>query len=172
LPFYFAAAKKSYLHLQYQLQLVYMIPADCIQLYTYSIYSVMINMIIWSTACIQVSFYTRTDNKKEKSEGKSLLTSVDMTDTPCSSVMIPETIVQVYVTWPSTNRFCKPPSILSAVEIRKWNLVFVCCYIKAIMLNNGDRAGNNAFNPRPRDKIWLIAPKAKFNIISHPPFPV
>ena len=39
LPFYFAAAKKSYLQsLQYQLQLVYMIPADCIQLYTYSIY--------------------------------------------------------------------------------------------------------------------------------------
>ena len=96
LPFYFAATKKSYLQsLQYQLQLVYMIPANFIQLNTYSTYygyDYIGNVV---KACIHVSFYTRTHNKKERSEGKCLLASIYMSDTPCSSVMKPETIVQV-----------------------------------------------------------------------------
>jgi len=38
------------------------------------------------------------------------------------------------------------------------------------MLNSGDRAGNNAFNPRLSDNIELSTDNAVFNIFSHPPF--
>lgn len=38
------------------------------------------------------------------------------------------------------------------------------------MLSSGDRAGNNAFNPRTSDNVELSTEKSEFIIFFHPPF--